>query len=144
MLIALMGCMLLLGILQVFSRFVIQRPIPWSEALLTYMFIWTSFIGASVAVDIKSHFVVEIVMDRMPPVWRRAGEIFSFLAIGIFSAFLFARGVFLVSLNKDQLMSSMPFSMVWPYLILPLTGILMIVHSLNTIAGIVTGGGKEP
>lgn len=139
LLVFLLTCMFILGMMQIISRFIIKSPISWSEVMLTYMFIWSSFIGASVAVDEKSHFAVDIFVKRLPDGFQHTIEIFVNFLILVFAAFVVYKGMYLVLSNRDQLMSAMPFSMSWPYLALPVSSVFIIVHSSNHIYDLCTG-----
>ena len=33
---------------QVFTRYILQNPSPWSEELVAYLFAWASLLGASI------------------------------------------------------------------------------------------------
>lgn len=52
--------MLLIATAQVFFRYVINFSISWSQDLLTYMLIWSVFIGISLAVKKRKHIKVEL------------------------------------------------------------------------------------
>ena len=132
----LLCCMLVLGSLQIISRFVIQSPIPWTEAMLTYMFVWTCFLGASLAVAEKAHFGVEIFVEKMPPHIRRPVEIGVDLIMLGFALLMVYKGLLLVENNMDQLMSAMPFTMVWPYLAMPVTGLCIFIHVLTDMINV--------
>lgn len=123
--------MLVLGFLQVFSRYVIESPIPWSEALLTYMFVWFSFIGASLAVAEGAHFCVEIFFVRFPPRMRYYVELIIYALVMLIAFLMIYKGMVLVWANRTQLMTILPFTMSWPYLALPTSGALIFVHSLS-------------
>lgn len=58
--------MIICGALQIVARFILHAPIPWSEELLTYSFVWTSFLGASLAVNSLAHFNVDCLVVRLP------------------------------------------------------------------------------
>lgn len=47
--------MLIIASAQVFFRYVINYSISWSQDLLTYMLIWSVFIGISLAVKKRKH-----------------------------------------------------------------------------------------
>lgn len=127
----LISCMVVLAMLQVISRFVIESPIPWTEAMLTYMFVWTVFLGASLAVAENAHFGVELlVVHFSDKVQRIIATVVNVLMIA-FAWMLLSKGILLVEGNTTQMMSAMPFSMVWPYLAMPVSGLLIIVHVLN-------------
>ncbi|HOO86946.1 MAG TPA: TRAP transporter small permease [Synergistales bacterium] len=137
MLILLLTAMVALGLLQIISRFVIKAPITWSEALLMYMFVWFSFIGASLAVKDLAHFEVEIFMVRLPQPLQKTVAVVVYCLIFAFALFMVWKGVFLVKLNQRQLMAMMPFTMSVPYVILPLSGACMAIHSLKHVVGLI-------
>ena len=139
-LVFLVTCMLVLGLMQVISRFIIQKPIGWSEPLLTYMFVWSCFLGASLAVAHRSHFEVELFTDHLKPSIQKSLEIFVHLLIILFSILMVWKGLILLEANQTQEMAAMPFSMIWPYLALPVSGLFVIIHSLTTVAKSLRGG----
>lgn len=135
----LVTCMFVLGMAQVVSRFVIKSPIPWTESMLTYMFIWSSYLGASVAVAKNSHFMVDIFVNYLPAKYRRYIEVLVNLLIIFFAVFIVYKGMYLVIENRTQLMSAMPFSMSWPYLALPVSSLFMIIHTITRIYNLIVG-----
>jgi len=140
--VVLTSLMLVLGFLQVFSRYVIESPIPWSEALLTYMFVWFSFIGTSLAVAEGAHFCVEIVFVRFPPRLRHYVELLIYVIIMFVAGLMIHKGALFVWVNRTQLMTILPFSMSWPYLALPVSGSLILIHSLSHFLRTLKRGGE--
>lgn len=138
----LISCMMVLGLMQIISRFVIERPIGWSEPMLTYMFVWSCFLGASLAVAYRAHFDVELFVDHLSPSVQRVIAIFVQLLIVAFSVIMLWKGMVLVEVNQTQEMAAMPFSMVWPYLAMPVAGLFTIIHSLCAIGKLVKGESK--
>lgn len=138
-LVFLLTVMTFLGLAQIVSRFVIEKPIPWTEALLTYMFVWSSFLGASLAVEMKAHFSVELFVVKLPQRLQRVVEVGVYLLIIFFAGLMIQKGMLFVEGNRDQLMAAMPFTMVWPYLAIPVSGLFIAIHALNAIYLIVTG-----
>ncbi|WP_066304298.1 TRAP transporter small permease [Bacillus sp. FJAT-29814] len=57
--------MLLLMFAQVLSRYVIHEPIPWSEELIRYAFIITTYFGAAIAVQKGVHVEIDIVQTLL-------------------------------------------------------------------------------
>jgi len=142
-LIVLLSVMMVLGLMQIFSRFVIQRPITWSEAMLTYMFVWSSYVAVSLGVQENIHFSVDVVVRKLNPRWQYILSIVCAVLLVGFSLFLIKIGFFLVDFNKDQLMPAMPYAMSWPYLALPICGIFSLVHSVNKIYELIREGEKS-
>lgn len=60
----------LLCFLQVMSRFVLYFPVPWSEEAMRVLFMWATFIGASLAVRRGAHLSVTALVNALPAVPR--------------------------------------------------------------------------
>lgn len=58
--------MLIIASAQIFFRYVINYSISWSQDLLTYMLIWSVFIGISLAVKKRRHIKVELAYVLIP------------------------------------------------------------------------------
>ncbi|HRD76576.1 MAG TPA: TRAP transporter small permease [Hyphomicrobiaceae bacterium] len=57
---------------QVFTRYVLSRPIIWVEELATYSFIWGAFLGASLGLKHGRHVRIETFVDHLPERARSA------------------------------------------------------------------------
>ncbi len=65
-----LGVALLAGIVvaitvQVFTRYVFNRPIVWVEDAATFAFIWSVFLGAAVGLKDLRHVKVDTFLDRL-------------------------------------------------------------------------------
>lgn len=125
--------MIILGLMQVFSRYVTHKPIPWSESLLTYMFIWSSFMGASYALGKNGHFQVDIVVKKLPGRLQTVINIIVQLILLIFCLYVLVIGTEMALMNRSQDMPVLPFSMMWPALALPVSAATMIIHILANL-----------
>jgi len=65
-LIATYTSMLIIATAQIFFRYVINISISWSQDLLTYMLIWSVFVGISLAVRERKHIKVELAFVILP------------------------------------------------------------------------------
>jgi TRAP-type C4-dicarboxylate transport system permease small subunit len=70
--------------LQVFARYLFDRPLAWSEEAVRYVMIWTAFLAAAWGVRDQEHIVVEIVMPWLPPRTRRALLVARYLLVVVF------------------------------------------------------------
>jgi TRAP-type C4-dicarboxylate transport system permease small subunit len=129
--------MVVFGFLQVFSRFILQSPIGWSEELLTYSFTWVSFIGASMAIYTKSHFSVDLLVRKLPLSFLKPLHIFTWVLLCGFSIFILVLGWKLTLLNSIQRMNVLPISMTWAYLALPVFGLFTFLHSLEKLLEVI-------
>jgi TRAP-type C4-dicarboxylate transport system permease small subunit len=53
--------MLFMMLVQVFTRFVIQVSMPWTQELIIYLFTIVGFLGSAVAVGENSHIEIDIL-----------------------------------------------------------------------------------
>jgi TRAP-type C4-dicarboxylate transport system permease small subunit len=125
--------MLVCGALQIVARFILQTPISWSEELLTYSFVWSSFLGASLAIDKLAHFNVDVFIRHFPPPLAKFVLYVIWLVMLWFTAFLAYKGYILAKLNIVQTMDVLPISMVWAYMSIPVSAVFMFVHTLEKL-----------
>lgn len=55
---------------QVFTRYVMKIPLPWSEEIARYMFLWLTWVGASFATKERKHVNIDVIYQKLP----RAGQ----------------------------------------------------------------------
>ena len=60
----LLSFMTILVLIQVFSRYVLNSPVAFTEELVRYSLIWTGFIGAAYAFSTREHMSLTIVRDK--------------------------------------------------------------------------------
>lgn len=53
--------MLIIMVIQVFCRYVFDLPLAWAEELVRYIYLGTSFMGATIAVRENSHICINIL-----------------------------------------------------------------------------------
>ena len=64
--------MICVTLAQVVFRYVIAAPLPWSEELARYCFVWIVFLGGAVGLARGIHLGVDLVVNALPPPLRRA------------------------------------------------------------------------
>ena len=73
---AIFAAMCLVGLLQVFNRFVLNKSLSWSEEFQIFCHIWIVFLAIPIAYRRGAHLSVDSFRSMLPP---RAGEFFDFL-----------------------------------------------------------------
>ena len=61
----LIGLIVVTITIQVFTRYVFDRPIVWVEELATYAFIWGAFVGAGLGHKSRRHIRIETFVARL-------------------------------------------------------------------------------
>ncbi|MEI8634505.1 TRAP transporter small permease [Vibrio sp. PP-XX7] len=125
--------MIICGVLQIVARFILEIPISWSEELLTYSFVWTTFLGASLAIETLSHFNVDCLVVRLPPKVATPVLYFVWICMAVFTVFLTYKSAVLAQLNMAQTMDVLPLSMFWAYLAMPVSSTFMFVHVVERL-----------
>jgi len=124
--------MLFIASAQVFFRYVINMSISWSQDLLTYMLIWSVFIGISLAVKKRKHIKVELAFVILPEKAQFFLKIFSNIVFmifcGIFSYFALIKIHSLIFINP-QVSESTGLSMWMIQIAVPI-GFLLSIYRL--------------
>jgi len=121
---------------QVFTRFVLKNPSGYTEELAGYLLIWIGLLGASYALYTKAHLGIDVLTYKLQGTKKQVVEILIYITVILFASFVMVwGGIRLVSMTLilDQKTTDLPFKMGYVYLVLPLSGTLMILYSINFI-----------
>lgn len=114
--------------LQIFFRFVIHVPFPWSEELARYLMIWTGMVGSFVALREGRHIGVTLFVNWLPPKAAARVVIFVQVLMILFLFILAKQGLALALMNLSQLSPAMRIPMFFSYLAIPVGAVLMIIE----------------
>lgn len=137
--ITLAAAMLVTVCLQVFSRYVLQSPLPWTEEVGRYLFVWASFLGSAVLVGRNEHFSIDLIVRLLPPRGRRALRIGATLLVTGFALLMVVYGL---GVSRRLLTASSPVlqvSLGVVYGIIPISGLYMLLHGLVRLGRLVHG-----
>ena len=115
-------------LVQVVLRYVFRSPLVWAEEASVFLMIWISFVGSGLAIRDGAHIAMNLLYDRLPPLWSRIVLAASCLAILAFLGVLFWQGLLLALFVGDQPSPALRIPMTWPYLIIPIGAAFMIVE----------------
>ncbi len=132
--------MVLLTCWQVFTRYVLKNPSPWSEELVSYLFAWTSLMGAALITGERGHMNIPLLAERLGPGAQRALGIFSEAVAAVFSAVLLVYGgVRITRLAMGQMTSSLGVAVGVFYAVLPVCGVLIVLYTALNIMELCRG-----
>lgn len=144
LLVIIFSSMTILIFLQVLFRYVFKSSLSWSEEMARYLFIWLTFLGASIATREQTHINVSVLKNSINnESLRNAFIIFADLLCLIFLGVLIRWGIpiALQIIELRQVSPSMPFLYVGViYLAIPLGSLLMFTNILESILDILCGG----
>ena len=132
-LVILMAVMVLDVSWQVFTRFILQDPSSFTEELAGFLLIWIGLLGASYALYTKSHLGIDIMTSKLTAMRKQISQIVIHIVVILFSLFILVIGgirLVHITLTLRQISPALGIPMGYVYLVLPLTGFLMIYYSL--------------
>ena len=116
--------------LQVLYRYVLTQPLHWSEELARYLFVWLSILGATLGLQKRGHFGLEILFRMLPQQMRRLMGFLILLLVGALVVVILVSGIELVEKTASQESPAMGIPMGWAYACLPVGAALMAFHLL--------------
>jgi TRAP-type C4-dicarboxylate transport system permease small subunit len=150
---AIMGVVVLLWavffvcvVAQVFVRYVLQFPLPWTDELARYTFIWSSFLSASVILGRGQHFSIDVVVGRLP---RHAVWVIELIGTALCLTFTLvltqrsAAWAWRLSHARSSVLE-LPLGVV--YAALPFSAGCMSIHLIGRLIGLLNRGaaGRRP
>lgn len=139
------AAMVIIGTYQIVTRFVFNSPSTVSEELLTYSFTWMALLATAYVFGKRDHmrmgFLADKFSDKAQKALSIAAEVLIMLLAG---AVMVYGGVTIVQLTMTQSTASLGIPMGVVYIILPVSGILIVFYSILNIVDLVTGQAKEP
>lgn len=108
--------------LQVFSRYVLDDAISWSEEICRYMFVWMVFFGISYAIRQRRHIRILGLYSIVPEPMKKVLMIVADCLFLFFVVILAINGAELCKriFTLGQLTPSLEFSMAYIYASLPI------------------------
>lgn len=125
----------LIGAAQIFFRFVLKSSLIWSEELMRYMFVWLSFLTASIAVREHKHISVDFVTSFIPAKINRIFYLVSRVAILVYFYFMIPAGFELCAKTAANRSTILPITWIFVYAALPVGMILMAISLVSVFAG---------
>jgi TRAP-type C4-dicarboxylate transport system permease small subunit len=127
-----LGCMTLLVFASVLFRYVLNRPLAWSEELASLLFAWLTFVGAYVGFRTRSHIRIDTLTIFLPPVVRRVVRICVDLCVLALLAIFMWQGFRLTVTTWSLEFPAMEISRGYLYASLPIGACLMVLAILLT------------
>jgi TRAP-type transport system small permease protein len=114
--------------LQVLSRFVLKYPLPWTEEISRIAFVYSVFVGATLAVRDNTHLNIDILLVLLPQKMSRIITVSGAILVGIFLCFVTWEGTALVRATGIQMTPVMQIPFRYLYLVVPVSGALMLLY----------------
>lgn len=117
----------LLNIAQVFTRYVMNAPLSWTEEMVRYSTVWLTFVGAAAASLYGDHMDMNLFLDVKNPRFQAWHQAFLQLVIFAFCVLLVWQGVKFVMLNGMQTAPTTGMPMVYVYSAMSAGGVMLAI-----------------
>ena len=141
---ALIAVMVVLVFANVVGRFLFRAAITWADEAARFLFVWLTFLGATVGLARGVHIGMDLVTQMVSAHIRRLLEIGSCLLILVFLALWGFYGLQLVGENVSYLAPATEVSMAYVYAVGPLAAFLMAVLTALRLIELVRGDAAPP
>ncbi len=131
--IVLTALMTLTVLLGVFFRYVLLRPLGWTEELARYLMIWSALLAVSVGIRYNEHVGITLLIQRLPYKLARIIRFITQILILIFLFELTRRGYTMTIKGKVQLSTGLNISMAWALASVPVSAFIAFIQQVLVI-----------
>lgn len=125
-----MAVMTILVTYQVVARYWFHYAPSWTEETTWTLLMWVSLLAGASGVWNETHMDLSMLVERFPKAMQLWLRVFSDLLIVAFGYYLLVDGISLVNQTMVGIMASLPIPIGFTYLVLPISGGLMLCFSL--------------
>ena len=133
--ICLFAMMTVIGTYQIVTRYFFNRPSTVSEELLTYSFTWMALLASAYVFGKRDHMRMGFLADKITGPARKCLEIaIDLLTFAFAGVVMVYGGISITELTMIQTTASLRVPMGYIYVIVPVTGLLIMLFSLMNAA----------
>ncbi|WP_010416294.1 TRAP transporter small permease [Anaerophaga thermohalophila] len=135
-LVVIMSALVIDVVWQVASRYIFGNPSSFTDELAVFLLIWVGMAGAAYVKGKNEHLAIDILPDKLKPVNKNRLLIFINILIIIFSiTIMIVGGTWLTytRFQMGQVSSALQVPLGYVYMILPISGLLMLYYSIDDI-----------
>lgn len=122
--------------IQVFTRYVMNDSLVWTEELARYAFIWLTMCGAGVASKNGTHAAVDFIARKFTGPAMVAHRAVMSVAILVLCSLLIFQSVRLLGVVSSQLSPAMRLPMSYVYAAVPVGAAAIMLHALADLVSL--------
>ncbi len=126
-------CLATLMAVGVFYRYVLNNAIYWSGEVSRYIFVYITFLGATVAYKRKAHVGIDIIIERFSEKTKKAISLIITICFLIFWLLILVKSFKLYPLFWLQKTATLEIPYAIPFTALPLSALIWIIHCLSEL-----------
>jgi TRAP-type C4-dicarboxylate transport system permease small subunit len=133
-LVGIFSVMIVATFAQVVFRYLLLAPLPWSEELARYCFVWIVFLGATLGLERGVHIGVDLLTILLPRRVQRWLTVVNEFLILAFVLVIIGASVAVVDANRLQFSPALGLQMAKIYLAIPLGMAVMALVLVRKLA----------
>ncbi|MFC4874274.1 TRAP transporter small permease [Negadavirga shengliensis] len=136
MLMIIMAVMVINVTWQVFSRYVIQSPSSFTDELSRYLLIWLGMLGAAYVAGQNNHLAIDILPAKLygPAKQRLMVVINSVIMLFVVPVMILGGGnLVYITYVLEQKSATLQVPLAYVYLIIPVSGLLVLFYQIVDI-----------
>ncbi|MBO6510563.1 MAG: TRAP transporter small permease [Roseibium sp.] len=127
--------MIVVTLAQVVFRYVIAAPLPWSEELARYCFVWIVFLGGAIGLSRGIHLGVDLFVNMLPEPLRRGLDALTCVLIAGFAVTVIYASFPVLNMNMFQRSPALGIQMTWIYASIPISmGLIFLICAERMLA----------
>lgn len=120
--------------LQVFSRYLLNAPVVFTEELVRFLLIWLGLLGGAYTFGVKGHIALTLVFDKFNLKIKNILSIIIDIIVLMLALFvLVIGGMKLINLTSNQLSPVLVIPMWWVYSCAPISGVIILFYQIYYI-----------
>lgn len=127
------GLMTIIILLQVCLRYFFDAALPWPEEMARFQMVWLTFLVAPYAYRKGLNVNMDVVVQIMPVTLRTLLAILIHGSVIVLAIACFNESLGMMGRGSRILATTMPFNMVWVYLIMPISFVMMVLVGIESI-----------
>lgn len=139
------AAMVVIGTYQIVVRYFFNSPSTVSEELLTYSFTWMALFSSALVFGKRDHMRMGFMADKLTGKKKMVLDVIIEILIFIFTMIvLLFGGVSITKLAFAQVTASLGIPMGAVYLVIPISGVIILIYNILNIIDIIRAKGEMP
>lgn len=134
----------LVFLVQIFARFVLAQPLPWTDELAVVLYLWVILWAAAFIVPEREHVAFDLLWNHVGASARRAMRLLGHLMIGGLAAVAIPASWDYVHFMARESTPVLGLSFEWVFLPFVLLLLALVLRSLHGILAVCRGQGLDP
>lgn len=133
----------ILGLCQVFWRWVLKDPIIWSEELIQLTYVWICYLGWTIAERKDSHIRITAILNMLPKGVQKWMQAFCHVLCIVFSVLMVVYGIKLVGVGMKRTAVSIALNYGLVYVMGPICNLIIIFYEIAGLIECLTTGPRD-